>query len=563
MLRKLFALLFLLTLPSLCLAETVWVTAPAVIHPGQKQQLTFSSDGGSCSLSVTDAAGSTSYILFGAQAETGETTVWWDGRINGEALPEGECTFSVTVAGETASVSASVGGGVPALTILDAPEETASDWEALISVPCDGELTVSIRTEDGDSVIVSQTVSAGENSVAWNGRVDGFVPAAGDYDLTFRFVSGEGLSAPDELLEVTVPKEAQPQPAHDAWDVTPNADSEVKCDHELCFWNTVAGDLDEDTLWQLLTAPVTVLKGYQRDQIKVRREPDESCTEYVGEVTCDSQAVHILGESEDGAWTLIEAYSSSESGSRVAIYAKHFQGWVKTSLLEEKEVSQTYGIVIDKLQQRLYLFKEGKLYSTLLCSTGFSTESTPYNETPAGEFLIVSWTGGFWSNDMFCDYGLRINSGILLHEVPCYIRTKDDGTEYKYYSVFPDYLGEKASHGCIRIQAEKTPEGVNMRWLWDNLDRKNVKVIIWDELNRELLPADDDYVLYYNPDGGTRYHSSPYCRGVSEKYWPLTAFTYGELEEKPYSSLKRCPNCAPQLRVSEVDTVNEKNNRVW
>jgi hypothetical protein len=48
---------------------------------------------------------------------------------------------------------------------------------------------------------------------------------------------------------------------------------------------------------------------------------------------------------------------------------------------------------------------------------------------------------------------------------------------------------------------------------------------------------------------------------VKDKYEPMTAFTYGELEEKPYSKLNRCPACAPQLRRSEIDTVNQKNTR--
>lgn len=220
--------------------------------------------------------------------------------------------------------------------------------------------------------------------------------------------------------------------------------------------------------------------------------------------------------------------------------------------------------MIDKLQQRLYVFRDGKLFSTLLCSTGFpgSKLENPWNETPAGEYLVVSRTGGFYSNDMYCDYALRVNSGILLHEVPCYLRTREDGTTYKYYSVFPDYLGEKASHGCIRVQAEKTPEGINMQWFWNKSNLPlNTKVIIWDELDRELVPAEDDYVLYYNKKGGRMYHSDANCLYVDQRYRPLAAFTWGELEDKTFQKLTRCPACAPQLRESEVNTVNKKNTR--
>jgi len=219
--------------------------------------------------------------------------------------------------------------------------------------------------------------------------------------------------------------------------------------------------------------------------------------------------------------------------------------------------------VIDKLQQRLYVYENGKLLSTLLCSTGFPREDTPFCETPAGEYAIVSWVGAFWAGSLYCDKALRINSGIMLHEVPCLIKTDEKtGEEWRDYSRCERYLGEKASHGCIRVQKELTPERVNAEWLWRNLSRKPcTKVIIWDELNRMLDYPDDDWPLYYNPKGGKQYHSSAYCALVKEKYLPLTPFTWGELEEAPYNKLTACPGCAPQLRREGIDTLNSKNTR--
>lgn len=66
-------------------------------------------------------------------------------------------------------------------------------------------------------------------------------------------------------------------------------------------------------------------------------------------------------------------------------------------------------MVIDKLTQTLYLFKEGHLYSTLLVSTGLANERQPYNETRSGEFLIVSRVGDFNSDNMICAKALRFN----------------------------------------------------------------------------------------------------------------------------------------------------------
>ncbi len=354
---------------------------------------------------------------------------------------------------------------------------------------------------------------------------------------------------------------AEPLPARDLIYRTPNEDSEVLCEHDFCFWQLNEGEMDEDLVWEVLTQPMTVLEGKQREQIRVRARPDADCEDFVGVVTCASQGVHVLRQ--EGEWTLIEAYSSAEEGSKVQVWATRFQGYVKTKLLRELQVDDEYGIVIDKLQQRLYVYREGRLYATLLCSTGFPREDTPFNETPAGEFAIVSWVGAFWAGSLYCDKALRINSGIMLHEVPCTISTDEaTGEEKRDYTRCERYLGEKASHGCIRIQKELTPERVNAEWLWKHLSRKPVtKVIIWDEIGRQLGYPDDDYPLYYNPKGGKNYHSSPDCVLVKEKYRPLQAFTWGELDEEPYSRLAACPGCAPQLRREGIDTVNEKNTR--
>ncbi len=354
---------------------------------------------------------------------------------------------------------------------------------------------------------------------------------------------------------------AEPLPARDLIPVTPGDDSEVQCSHDFCFWQLTEGELDDEVVWEVLRQPLTVLSGKQRDQVKVRALPEEDCEQYVGEVTCASQGVHVLRE--EGDWTLIEAYSSSEEGSKVAVFAERFQGYVKSSLLKTLPVDQKYGIVIDKLTQRLYVYKEGHRYAELLCSTGFPREDTPFNETPAGEFAIVSWVGAFWAGSLYCDKALRINSGIMLHEVPCLISTDEKtGETTRDYTRCERYLGEKASHGCIRIQKEKTPQGVNAEWLWRNLSRKPVtKVIIWDELGRTLGYPDEDYPLYYNPKGGRNYHSSPDCLLVKAKYRPLKAFTWGELDDAPYNKLTPCPGCCPQLRREGIDTVNQKNTR--
>ena len=56
--------------------------------------------------------------------------------------------------------------------------------------------------------------------------------------------------------------------------------------------------------------------------------------------------------------------------------------------------------------------------------------------------------------------------------------------------------------------------------------------------------ADASTVLYYNPNGGERYHIDPKCKSTNVKYLPFKGtFTYGQLTEAPYNKLEPCNIC--------------------
>ena len=56
-------------------------------------------------------------------------------------------------------------------------------------------------------------------------------------------------------------------------------------------------------------------------------------------------------------------------------------------------------------------------------------------------------------------------------------------------------------------------------------------------------------VLYYNPDGGTKYHLDQNCKSTHAKYLPLKGhFTYSEINKSEYSKLSPCNVCAAPLR---------------
>lgn len=335
--------------------------------------------------------------------------------------------------------------------------------------------------------------------------------------------------------------------------ITPAYESEYHPEHKNCYWCTPMDITDEQAVWNMLIAPVKVIDAKQKEQVILYAEPSTD-SEKIGVVTGASQAVHVLEETGNG-WVKVETYSSSFHDSKVKAWNKFVTGYLKESQLKTYTPRTDYGMVVDKLTQKLYIFKDGALFTTLAVSTGLCNERQPYNETRSGEFLIISRTGDFKSDNLICAKALRFNGGDLLHEVPHVLNA--DGS--KNYKNCEPKLGTRASHGCIRVQRLKNAEGINMTWIWNNI-KVGTKMVVWEDYQgRQIdIPAADT-PLYYNANGGSNYHSTAMCNGVKEKYLPLSAFTYGELDSGEYKDLTVCRYCYPPLRVSEIEKINQEH----
>ncbi len=447
----------------------------------------------------------------------------------------------------------------------DHPEEIPPVGEDTVDAAPDAGQLIEMLPEGEDTVPAFDESDLDDTVPASDAELDDTVPPTGDSKL-------EDTAEEDTLEEDTAEEEApvyeehvmlddDPEQAHgvalldgnDQSQYTPSYGSPYsKPDEGINYWTMPMDITDEDAVWNMLMQPMTVLdiggKNAQRAQITIRSEPHESA-EGVGVVTCVSQGVHVLAQ--QGDWTLIECYSSSFHDSKVKAWNRLVQGWVPSKYLKTVKPDDKMGIVVDKLTQRLYLFMDGKLTATLLVSTGLPNARQPYNETRSGEFMIVSAVGTFNSDNLVCGYALRYNSGDLLHEVP-YIKGRD-GT--KNYASAEKKLGTRASHGCIRTQRKTYPNGINMRWLWDNR-RMNTKLVIWEDWQgRQILPPSDDTLLYYNPKGGNAYHSHETCYSAKGK--TFEPFTYGELEDEEFRKLERCTFCTPPLRLDEIAEINQ------
>ena len=594
--RKRLAFLLTLCAALLCMAlaeETTQLTVLPVtetVRPGKGVTLAYEApEAGEACIQLVDDTGNTVLMIDPDRASTaGTNELIWNGTYEGVPAPEGTFHLTVRLGEETSSVPIHIGPYAPYMNHLrlengDVTPKTplrvtftASQRGALNWSVCDSAMKIAYPL-DGIAV------EAGPCELTWDGTLsDGSTLPDGAYIFTLLLIDETGFESNEERLPVTVAGFAQsppmampaptatpaptdtpqptatdtptpmdtPQPTA-ARSFTPSYRSTDTSDTSLNYWTLPMDITDEAAVWEVLMQPITVVDGHQQAFIYVRSEPSDDA-EAVGEITCASQGVHVL-ETLDNGWSRIEAYSSSFADSKVKAYAKFISGYVPTKKLKQITPSQEYGLVVDKLTQRLYLFKEGKLYSTMLCSTGLVNKDQPWNETMSGEYLIVSASGGFMSGNMHCAMGMRFNDGDKMHEVP-YILNRDGSKNYGYTE--PD-LGKRASHGCLRVQRKRTPEGVNMAWLWNNR-AKNVKLLIWEDWPGRQIPIPaDDFQLYYNPNGGVSYHSQATCYSIkNSKNVTMQAFTYGELEQEPYASLKRCEYCAPALRRAEYEEIN-------
>ena len=359
----------------------------------------------------------------------------------------------------------------------------------------------------------------------------------------------------------------EPEPS----EITPAYRSQEHPDHgEGCFWCTPMNLEDEDAIWKMLTSPITVVQAKDKEkalddqmrQTVIYAEPDEK-SEKIGMVTGQSQGVHVL-ETRDDGWSKVETYSTSFHDSKVKNWNGFVTGWIQTKkLITDTKVNQHYGIIIDKLTQRLYLFVDGHLETELAVSTGKYNEKQPYNETRSGDFLIISVTvGRIKSDNLICDYALRYNAADYLHEVP-HLKNGDGSKNFKSGEA---KLGVRASHGCIRAQRLTNAEGYKMSSIYKLIQettketKKNVRLVIWEDYaGRQIEIPGDDTLVYYNPKGGVNYHKCAECNGVKDKFLPLTAFPYSELETDAYKKLTPCAYCMPAPRRAELEAVNEEH----
>lgn len=584
---------------------------PGYIRPGKTELYKFhSTTNGEGTVSVLNQAGETLFFINDhLHIKAGDNSLIWNGYDQGmQPLSEGSYTLKLTLEDTAISHPFTVGPQSPVITQLllqDAAITPGDDWSLSVNANMKGVLAVIFHVANETHEIFHKDVLEGTTKVSWNGRLGQEDAPAGRHTLTVVLFDETGFAAnqqhitlevkgkemPKPPLETTPsespvnepadesskdqPEEASVEPVAQPVNLLPAAPENAyhysvptkekvdEADYGKDFWRLPVGDYNEEAIWKVMMQPITVLWGKtQRDTYKLRAAKDDSTKRdnIIGEIGYESQGVHVIEQTDDG-WSLVEVYNSSygpDNRSRRGYGDTDdlIRGYIRTSELRVIEPRTDYGLLIDKLKQRMYIFKDGKIFSELVISTGIPTRQQPWNETPSGEFLMVSRTGDFTTGNLVCRMSMRINGGYLIHEVPYIV---NQSTGYWDYSSQEAQLGKKASHGCVRVQRVLNGESINMSWLWNNI-KVNTKVLVWDDDNRYYEYPDSNLALYFNPTGGKFYHLDQNCSSIKDRYLPLKGeLLYSELDNQEHAKLTPCRHCNPPIRPSLIKEMNVKN----
>lgn len=573
---------------------------PDLIRPGKTELFHFKTvHEGTGTVTLQDANGQALFVILQSiPLKQGENQFMWNGMDNAmKPVNEGIYNLVLTDGHDSISHPLHIGKMSPQVTQLqlkDSQITPGEAWRMSVNVNMPGALVVVFHVAHEHHTIYHEAVPEGRSEINWDGTLNDKPAPAGKHTLSVVFLDETGFAANQQHITLDV-MESQPIQSSPAPEATaPAADvaeepsaspaatqsagnpknegyhysvptKEVvpEEDYGKDFWRLPVGDYNEEAIWKVMMQPITVLWGRdQRDTYKLRATRDDSSKRenIVGEVGYQSQGVHVIEQYDDG-WSLVEVYNSSYGPNNRTRRGYGdtddlIRGYIKTSELKVITPRDDYGLLIDKLKQRMYVFQDGKIITELLISTGVPTSKQPWNETPSGEFLMVSRTGDFNAGNLVCRMAMRINGGALIHEVPYILNER---TGYWDYSSQEAQLGKKASHGCIRVQRVKNNDGINMTWLWNNI-KVNTKVLVWDDDNRFYEYPDANLPLYFNPQGGKYYHLDQNCRSIKDRYLPLEgALVYSELDHQEHSKLTPCPYCNPPLRSSKIDQINKDN----
>ena len=461
---------FLILSPASASAADPVPSALSVSLPGTVKGYTF------CTVTIqSPAAGEAELRLYDSldnpwlvRRETlsaGENLLSWDGLgANRERLMSGpyrlEAVLRAADGSEyTASASFSVQGFAPALALALPSSDTlyldhGENWFVECWVPSKCIVALEVRNAGGETVYAKDTVlqDRDRDVLRWDGTGKDRKPVEpGDYTVRLYAKTNPDFDAVYPLsVKQTTPK--APLPA-----VTGPVIPER--------------GMSDGEIWEIMMKPSVVINAKGSSlRFRLRESPDAKSA-VTGLVCCATQGLEIL--SFDGAWAQVRAGSYSDG--------QFVTGWYPVSELVTVVPAPHYGVLVDKQAQTLTVYQDGKPIGTVPVSTGLPTDKHPERETPPGAFLTdVHFSPDFAQEGARYDYPLRYQGGNIIHSSG-YVRIPHAAYSVKDYSKNLPLLGQKASHGCVRVSPFAEEDGaINSYWLWTRLPYHTRVIILGD-----------------------------------------------------------------------------------
>ena len=225
--------------------------------------------------------------------------------------------------------------------------------------------------------------------------------------------------------------------------------------------------MSDAEIWEIMMKPSVVIdaNGTFRQFSLYSQKNTKSRSN--GILKCALQGLEIL--EVEGYWARVRAWRH-EDGTAA-------EGYLPLYDLTVYYPAEHYGVLIDKRDQTLTVYQDGKPIGTVPVSTGLVVKRQKYRETPPGAFLTDVHTGSSFAQDGYrYEYPLRYDGGNFIHGLG--FTRKGRARDYSHNLPL---LGQKASHGCTRVSLflqEGNP--INMYWLWIHLPY-HTRVIVLDD----------------------------------------------------------------------------------
>lgn len=466
-LLRMMLLAWALLLPALAEEQLTLTAGKEPIRGFQENILTVTCPAAG-ELKVTVADEVNVYRVMTQAANAGENAVVWDGLGDHlERLPEGAYTLQAELTAADgsayeAAISITLQRCRQALLFALPSGETlyrGGEWYVEFKLVREGRLVTEFyRADELTSPLETRRKSITGyrvNQYAWDGRLNGDYAPEGDYVL--RFYAEE---TPEYAVDV---------PVRVCADAAPELPVEVT-------GAIMPGEgADDAAIWRLMTAPATVVDIKPTAHQDVLAEPAAKAKS-LGTLHGTTQAVEVLEVRDDG-WCRIGAWNH-EDGSYV-------EGYVPTAKLKVVQPQTRYGLLLDKRTQTMTLFEAGRRVGEMRVSTGLVAKGKLIRETAAGSFLIGEHMADFSNAGYSYDYVMRYDGGNLLHQAGW--RRKSGKQDF---SIQLAALGQKASHGCVRMEPCTGDGELNAYWIFTNIPTGTRLIILDDPAQRVTQAAE-------------------------------------------------------------------------